>query len=240
MLAIKIIGGGLLVLLILLLCPLRLEVAFEDQFFLTLRYLFLRIPLVPGKEKPEEPAEEEEAKEEREGEEGESALDKLKAIVRRTGFSGFVKSLLQLAGLAVSSAKRLFSHLRWKRFDLYLRVGGAQDAGAAAIQYGELSAGVYPAVALLLGKAPPRQKGVTVDLDYDQEENLVRFSAKLSLLPIFAAREACSLLIHGVPILWKLLRPPKGARVSRKEGTEGAPAPEKAQKSDDGKVRRYE
>ena len=49
MLALKIIGGVLLFLLALTLLPLRMELGFQTEFSLTLRYLFLSFRLLPGK-----------------------------------------------------------------------------------------------------------------------------------------------------------------------------------------------
>lgn len=189
--------GVLLFLFLLTLIPVRLEVGFRQEFSLTVRYLFLRFPLLPGKEKePEEKA----AKEEKEGESG-----KLKQILSRTGFWGFLKSLFELTKMAASSGKRLISRFRWKRFDLYLCLGGAGDAAEAAQLYGQLSGAVYAGCGVLFGATGCKKKGVTVDLDYTSEENLVDFSALLSLRPIYVLKEGVSLLIKGLPVLKGLL-----------------------------------
>ncbi len=208
MLALKIIGGILLVLLLLLVCPLRLEVSFEEEFTLTLRYLFLKFRLLPAREKPEKPEKKKKKPKKEPGPE-ESPVDKLKEIFKRTGVRGLVSALTDLAKLAVGSLKRVFRHLRFKAFDLYLCVGGAKDAAEAAVRYGEFSGAVYTAVGVFFGLKPCKKLGVTVDLDYAREEAVAVFSAKVSILPLFLAREGVSLFFRGFPIVWRLIRPPK-------------------------------
>ncbi len=199
MLVLKILGGILLFLFVLTLVPLRVELGFQQEFSLTLRYLFLSFRLLPGKE-----TEPETEKREEEKQETEKKLD-LKKSLKRQGFFGFVETLLELVGVAAHSAKELLSHLKIKAFDLYLCLGGAGDAAEAAIQYGQLSGAVYSACGLLFGLTGCRKKAVTVDLDYQAEENQVDFSARLSILPLFLIKEGISLLIHALPPVRKLL-----------------------------------
>lgn len=190
--------GILLFLFLLTLLPLRLEVSFQQEFFLTVRYLFLSFHLLPGKEPEEESKQEEEAeKEKKTG----SGLDKLRKTLKQHGFNGFLNALFELVKQAASSSKSLLSHLKWRKFDLYLCVAGKEDAAEAALLYGRLSAAVYSACGFLFGLTGCRKKAVTVDLDYQAEENLVDFSAKLSILPLFVIKEGISLLIHSMPLL---------------------------------------
>lgn len=208
MLALEIIGGLLLFLFLLTLLPVRAEVAFQEEFILTLRYLFLTFRILPGKE--EEPEQEEESKKEKEQQKQEeqkkeSALRKLKPILKRRGFTGFLKSLFELIKMAASSSKRLLSHFKVKSFDLYLCVGGAGDAGEAALRYGQLSGAVYSVCGFFFGLVNCPKKAVTVDLDYNVQESRVDFSAKLSVLPLFVLREGLSLLIKGLPVFKELL-----------------------------------
>lgn len=199
-----VICGVLLFLFLLTLFPLRVQLGFEQEFSLTLRYLFLRFHLAPGEEQPEpeEKKQEEKAEEEKKTE---KKID-IKQILKRQGVSGFLKSLFELIGLVAKASKRLLSHLKMPKFDLYLCLAGAEDAAEAAIQYGQVSGAVYSACGVLFKLMDCRKKAVSVDLDYQSEESTVVFSTVLSILPIFLLREAFSLLIHGLPIVLKLLR----------------------------------
>ncbi len=194
MLALYIILGVLLFLFLLTLIPVRLDVSFQQEFSLTLRYLFLRFPILPGKEKEPKPPKEEKK-------EGESGPNKLKAILKKQGFFGFLEALFEMVKMAASSGKRLLTRIRLKKFDLYLCLGGAEDAADAAIRYGQLSGAVYSACGVLFGLTGCRKKAVTVDLDYGSPENRVDFSARLTLRPLYVLKEGISLLIKSFPIL---------------------------------------
>lgn len=202
MIVLWIVLGVLLFLFLLTLVPVRAEISFHQEFSLTVRYLFLSFPVLPGG-KEEEPEKREPEKEKKtEG----GGLEKLKAVLKQEGFGGFLKALFEIVRMVASSSKRLISRIGLKRFDLYLCLGGAADAADAAIRYGQVSAAVYSACGALFGLMPCRKKAVTVDLDYGTEENKVDFSAKLSIRPLFVLKEGLSLLIHSVPYLRRFLR----------------------------------
>lgn len=202
MLALAIIGGILLLLFLLTLLPVGIEVAFREEFALTLRYAFLRFPLLPGGAEEEEPKPE--PKPETKEKAGPGAAERLKRALRREGFWGLVQAVGEFVKEALMASGKLLSHLKLKRFDLYLCLGGAYDAAQAAILYGQLSAGVYGACGALFSVMPCKEKGVTVDLDYSAAENTADFSACLSIRPLFVLRAGLVILWNSLPLLRKL------------------------------------
>lgn len=194
-----VIGGLLLLIFLLTLIPLRAELRFRGEFELTAKYLFFRIPLLPGK--PEEGKEEpEEEKPKEPGKPG--MMDRVRAALKREGLGGFLQALGELIGLLGEASKGILKRLKLRHFDLYLCVAGAEDAAAGAQLYGKICAGVYPACGALFGLLPCKRKGVTVDLDYGLAESRTDFSAELSILPIFA-------VVQGLRLALKSLRPLK-------------------------------
>lgn len=201
MLVLYIIGGVLAFLFLLALIPVRLELAFREGFSLVVGYAFLRIPVLPGKGKPEGPKPPP-PKEEKEG--GLTPVDRLKRALKREGFWGFLHALADFAGEAAKASSRMLRHLKLKKFDLYLQVGGGADAAEGAVRYGQIAAGVYSACGGLFTLLPCKEKGVSVGLDYSSLENIVDFSACLSLRPLFALKAGASVLWHALPLLKKL------------------------------------
>ncbi len=201
MLALYILGGILLFLFLLTLLPVHIDVAFREEFELTLRYAFLRFPLLPGEEAPEES---EPPQPEPEKKPGPGPADRLKKALKREGFWGLVQAVGEFIKEAMMASGRMLSHLKLKRFDLYLCLGGAYDAAQAAILYGQLSAGVYGACGMLFSLMPCKKKGVTVDLDYSAAENTADFSASLSMRPLFALKAGLKILWNALPLLRKL------------------------------------
>ncbi len=217
MLALKIVGGVILFLLLLLLIPLRAKLRFQNEFVLYLRYAFFQFCILPGREKPQ--AEEVPKSEEEKG----KGTEKLRNILKAKGFFGFLQALFELIGIVLQSGKRIVKRIKLKRFDLYLCLGGKEDAAEAAVSYGKLSAAVYSACGAFFALKKCRKKAVTVDLDYNSCENTVNFSGTVSVLPLFVLKEGISLLIKGLPKVLNLLRaagPSKKERISqmRKQG----------------------
>lgn len=192
---------GLLALILLLtLIPVRAQLRFRGEFALTVKYLFLSIPLLPGepKEEAEEPKEEEKPEEPNKS----GGVDKIKAALKREGLGGFLQSLGELIKLLGQASAGILKRLKLKRFDLYLCVAGAGDSAAGAVLYGKVAAGVYSACGVLFGLMPCKKRGVTVDLDYGLAENLVDFEAELSIRPFFVLAEGLRLLLKG----WRPLK----------------------------------
>ena len=197
--------GVLLFLFLLTLCPVRFDLEFREEFRLEARYLFLRFPLLPGEpeeaeEEPEPEKPQEEPKEDEAAKPG--AVDRIKAALKREGLSGFLQALGELIQLAAQTSARMLRRLKLRRFDLYLCIGGAEDAAAAAVLYGQVAAGLYSACGGLFSLVPCKRKGVTVDLDYGAPTAVIDFSTSLSIRPIFVLKGLAVLLLRG----WKPLR----------------------------------
>ena len=212
--------GLLLFLLLLTLVPVRAVIRFQEGFALELRYLFLRVPIIPGDEQPLEDGEEkEEEKEEEPAKEKKSPAKQIKSVLGEKGLSGFLQGLGELLRLVKKAVGGIFKKLKLRHFDLYLCLAGVNDPAGAAVRYGQIAAGVYGACGGLFSLAPCRHKGVTVDLNYAAEENVIDFTAELSIVPLFVIKEVLVLLVRGLLQLKKLMGKPKhaGPRTSKQK-----------------------
>lgn len=204
MIPLCIIGALLLVLLLLLLAPIRLEVAFRQEFSAQVRYLFLCFPLAPSPEPLEEPSPSQPPVQEGKPASSPSFLQKLRVLLRREGLSGFLQTLQEVAQQVKTASAHLLKRIKLKRFDLYICLGGKEDAAAAAIQYGQVCAAAYGASGALLQLFPCRKKSVSVDLDYSHQEHQVDFSATISIRVLFLLIEGLILLYRVLPFFKKL------------------------------------
>ena len=119
MIPLLVAGSVLLLAAALLWAPVRLEVRFREEFSATVKYLFLSFPLT--EEPPPEPVKEAAPG----GKPAEAGLGKkLKAMLRREGVKGFLQSLQDLAREVKNASRKLLKHVKLKRFDLYVQVGG--------------------------------------------------------------------------------------------------------------------
>lgn len=214
MLILYYILGLLLFLFFLTWIPVRAVVRFRESFQVELRYLFLRIPLVPGDgplEEEEEEEQGEEAEREEPSEEKASLAKRLQSVLSEKGLNGFLQGLAELLGLVKKALGGVFRRLRLRRFDLYLCLAGVDDPAGAAVRYGQVAAGIYGACGGLFSMMPCRRKGVSVDLNYTAQENIIDFSAEVSIVPLFVIKEAVVLLARGLLQLRKWAGRPKHA-----------------------------
>ena len=200
MVPLLICGAVFLLLALLLLAPVKLEVSFRGEFTAQVNYLFLRFPLVPGKE----PSPQEEALESGEEAPPPSLLTKLRALLRRQGLRGFLRSLQELAQAVKGASVNLLKRVHLKRLNLYICLAGKEDAASAAIQYGQICGAAYGACGILLGLLPCRNSAVSVDLDYQAEEHHIDFSAAVTIRLLFFVVEGLILLYRALPFFKKL------------------------------------
>ncbi len=185
---------GLIALIFLLLCiPVRFDLNYNGEATVFIRYLFLKYRVLPAPEKKPEPKKEKKPN---------PLLQQVKKYKEAEGLSGLLtlaKDLLKATGTRFG---KLLKHIKLKDFDLYVLVGGGKDAAEIAILYGEVCAGVYPAVSVLLGltncKSPHGR--VSVDLDYSVKEPKVLCTASGAVRPLFVVH-------HGVQFILRTILP---------------------------------
>lgn len=150
-----IVWGSILLLLGVILCsPVILSVRLGDENIIFVRYLFLKIPIFPKKEKTAAQLEKVAAKKEakklakqkkKEQAKTEEEKEKEKKKARMT-----VSEILELVGELAEAASpifKLFRHIYLVNLDLRVEVGG-EDAAAIAIHTGRIEAAVGYFIAL--------------------------------------------------------------------------------------------
>ncbi len=189
MIALIVVGSILLLFLILLLCPVTFAARYDsEEFSAKLRYLFVSISLAPSPPAAEEPEPKPKPPEKKKKPEKKLA-NRVRGIIKAWGLGGILSFLKELAGIAVGSGKRLFSHLLIARMTFSLRIGGG-DAAVIAEQYGRACAVVYPAFAVLAGNTKCRRHHVWVAPDFTSEQTQVSFAVKLGIRPLFVLTTA--------------------------------------------------
>ena len=181
---------------ILLLIPVRLDFKYGQEVTLTVRYAFLKMQLLPEKEKTEEPEKPEEQKKA----EGKPKENKIKKLLKEKGLGGFLKLVKELMGLVTRQMIKIIKHIKIRELDIYA-VAGGENAADAAMLYGEACAVIYPAVNTIASLCNGKKCRATVDLDYKLEEARAIATASVSLCPIFAATHGLKLIIKAIPYI---------------------------------------
>lgn len=187
MVALIVIGGIVLFFLLLLLCPLKVTLRMEEELSLAVQYAFLKIPILPAKEKPEKEKPKKEKKKQPEEAEGEKKPSFLKKLKDQHGVSGLIhlgKELLKLAG---STMKKLFSHVVVYHLRGDVRIGTG-DAAETAILYGRVCAVVEPCMAVLLPMVPKKKRRdvyLYVAPDFASEVSDIKVYVQAGIKPLF-------------------------------------------------------
>lgn len=157
---------------VLLACPVKLCVRYEDDFAAEVGFLFFRygVPAKTEEKQEEKPAGGKEERKKRK-------ITDIINTVKKKGLSGFLELFGELARLVSGTARRIFSHVRVDVFDLDIAVGGS-DAACAAVNFGAVCAAVYPAAGALEKCMKFRARSINIVPDYSGGESRVRFRAK--------------------------------------------------------------
>lgn len=194
-----VLGAIFLALFLFTLLPVRVFLQYQHKFTVTLRFLFIKKDLLADavSEVEQKPVEDIEAEPE---EQKDHVLDIVKDFFKREGFRGFLDFLKDVLRLMQKLGSSFLKHLQIREFDLYIMVHG-EDAGEAAVRYGEVSAlaaAVYSTVFALKKSKKPR---ISVDLDYEEKtEDNVNFSCVLSIKILFLLILGIRALKNGLPL----------------------------------------
>lgn len=197
-------AGIVLVLALLLASPVTVKVLYEDEWAVTVRYLFLRFRVFPPKEQSSE-KKKKPRKEKKKDAEKESKKDEKKQGIReilKGKDPGTVLNLLvEASKLAVSVLKRFCSHVTIREFDLLLVIA-SEDAAETAVQYANACAVGYPAAGILMQACRCRRFGISIVPEFQESKPraCLRFRAGIPLF--FLIQETVSAAIRAAK-LWQ-------------------------------------
>lgn len=215
-----IIGFFLLVLSI----PIHVDFTYSDKIYLTVRYLFIKLNLLPAgekkpkKEKPkkEKPAEEK-PKEEKPKKKKTSILDMVKA----NGYDGMMALLSELMRILSGWGGKVFRSVVFDEIQLYITVGTG-DSASTAIEYGNACQKVYPLMGFLCSNNVVRRYDCNVTPDFlaNHGEGEAYVSLHLCVRKILNATIAMAVRLV-FKVLLKFLKGAKaGAKPENTENTQ--------------------
>ena len=203
MTALIVIAAIILFFAFLLFMPLVFYADFKGELFLSVRYLFVKIRLLPEKpkksKKPKRKKSAKKAEKKAEAKNENETSKKLKEVLRKTGVGGFIEIIAELAKIAGRGTMGIVRHIVISRLDIEIRNGG-EDAAQTAINYGYISAALYPAVSVILNNVK-KYKSACVQIfpDYDSRDTTVKCSVRLKI-------KLWWILSAAMKTLWALMK----------------------------------
>ena len=127
----------------------HIEAYFNQELCLKVRVFFVKVQLLPSREKKEKPKKKRNKKKKEAAEKTkEDESGGIKKILKEKGVSGFLDMLRELTRLALSVLSPLLSHLKVRCLSIKISYAG-KDAAKTAVGYGECCAAVYPFASLI-------------------------------------------------------------------------------------------
>lgn len=171
---------GLIVLL--LLCPVVIRVSYEqDELKADARYLFFHSPLLGGKKKPKKKPKKGKIKTNIVTQK--TSVSAWSELRKQMGTVETVKLMISSTITFFQSILRLLKGAKVRHLELEIRVTG-EDAAAAAINYGEVCAVLYPFLGAVGNHMKLIRPNLNLYCDYEADKPLVQGKAKI-YIPLY-------------------------------------------------------
>lgn len=167
-----ILAGIILLFILILSIPVHVSFTYSDKIYLTVRYLFIKLNILPlsdkekkeKKKKEKKPEEEKEEKKE-EDKPKEKGPNKILEMVKANGYDGMMLVISNLLDVLKIWGGKLFRSVVFDEVEVYVNVGTG-DAAETAIKYGKTCQKVYPFVAFLCSNNVVKKYDAAVDVDF--------------------------------------------------------------------------
>lgn len=168
-----VLAGIILFFVSILSVPVHVSFTYTDKIYLTVRYLFLKINILPlGEKKPKkkktkkEPKPKKEPKEKtKEEKPKEKKPNPILEMVKANGYDGMMLVLGNLAKVLGKYGVGFIKSFVFNEIEVYITVGTG-DAASTAIKYGKACQKVYPLVGFLCNNSVVHKYDVNVEPDF--------------------------------------------------------------------------
>lgn len=212
--------------ILILSVPLHITVGYDDKIRVSVRYLFIKLNLLPLKEKHKKEEKPKEKKPEKEKKPKDSAPKEKKPnplleMVKANGYDGMMTVLSNLVRILKIYGGKLFKSVVFDEIYFYTCVATG-DAASTAIKYGQTCQRVYPLMGYICSNHLVKKYDIDVDTDFlaNQTQSEFLFDMHLCIRKIINASIAMAVrLVFGVVITF--------IRGSKKKAPENQPADKK-------------
>lgn len=211
------------VFILILSIPLKVSIGYDDKIRLTVKYLFIKLNILPSGEKkakkekkPEKEKTEKKKTEKEKDDNKEKKPNPILEMVKANGHDGMMVVIKNLGRILSSYGGKLFKSIVFDEIVLHICVGTG-DAASTAIKYGQTCQKVYPVFGYICSNNLVKRYDIDVQSDFLANKTESEFYCDLSicLRKIINASIAMVIrLIFGVVI--KFI---KGGKVKKTENS---------------------
>ena len=185
MIALIIIGAVVVFIAILLFLPVKIDLNYDQNFALKIRYFGITVFNNQNNRKPKN----NKKKSKKQTVEKKNKAKKKKdnfivSTYKQKGLLGSIDYFGKILALVLKKLWWLLKRFKFRKFKLNLTVA-TNDAANTAIKYGRICAACYPTISLLETFADFKAKEINIDADFDKKESDFKISFTMSTKLIF-------------------------------------------------------
>ena len=191
MFALYILAIILILIILGLLLPVRVILAYTEDFSVAVKFAGITVFSGKKKEQPQKNNQKQEKPKEKpkKTEYLKTSFQKLK---QKYGFSGAVKEIFCFLNRCIKHLGWFLKTVKFRKVQLGITVA-SDDAAKTAIEYGAVCSAVYPVLSLFYSKANIKYKQIDIKSDFNTEKSSFMFSLTVNLQIIF-------LIITGIKV----------------------------------------
>lgn len=199
MTALYIIGGILLFFFLILMIPLSFRFKFDGEPELFLRYLFLKIRLVPPKEK--ESSQEKKTEEKKQPEKKpQKKKSNFKKLYEKQGFDGLLEIIKEAVSIVKNASEKTLRHTVIKNLKIDIIIVG-DDAADTAMKYGYACAAIYPAVSFIDSSMKLKRREIDIAAGFNEKQMKIFVESKVNIRPMFLLGTVITAVFRGIKLI---------------------------------------
>lgn len=223
-----VIAGIIAFFILLLSVPVKISIGYDDKIRLSVKYLFIKLNILPAGPKKEKPPKEKTPKEKKTKEDAapkEKKPNPILEMVKANGYDGMMTVIKNLGRILGIYGGKLLKSVKFDRIDLHISVGTG-DAASTAIKYGETCQKVFPVLGFICSNNIVKKYDIMVEPDFLANKTEGEFYCDFSVCIrkiINASIAMVVRLVFGVVIKFLQGGKKKPTQVSNNENTQNIP-----------------
>lgn len=165
-----VLGGIIAFFVLILSIPIHVSFSYGEKIYLSVRYLFIKLNILPlGEKKPKKEKKEKPKKEKPKEPDEEKPKEKkpnhILEMVKANGYDGMMEVLSNFGHILALYGGKLFKSVIFDEIELYITVGTG-DSAQTAIKYGKTCQKVYPLLGFICSNNLVKKYDARVEPDF--------------------------------------------------------------------------
>lgn len=169
-----VLGGIIAFFVLILSIPVHVSFSYGEKIYLTVRYLFIKLNILPLGEKKLKKKKKKKPDEEPKKEETEKPKEKkpnpILEMVKANGYDGMMEVLSNFGHILALYGGKLFKSVIFDEIEIYITVGTG-DSAQTAIKYGKTCQKVYPLLGFICSNNLVKKYDAQVEPDFLANES---------------------------------------------------------------------